>query len=186
MSRRKLARRASGYRNRKKAAARRSTHRSVRGLLAFASDGIWPVPAPRLWLTHEDSPALSALQGYVNDCLEQFQAARQGGLHADVREVPASASYLAKSEAEPPDVFLTVARISAICHQLIGHLQENERWRNVYRCATCRRWFLARSDRPNADRAFCGRKCWPSKQPIRSEAPTRRIVRRTASSRQRN
>jgi hypothetical protein len=69
-----------------------------------------------------------------------------------------------------------VCRIVSICHQLLGHLQEHERWRNVYLCTTCHRWFLIRCD-PRTGIPYCGRKCWPSKQSIRSEAPTRRVVR---------
>lgn len=187
MAKRRPVVRPSGHQHRKKARARHTTQRTVLGLLAFANDGLWPVPPPRLWLTVEDSSALRALRTYVDECFERFQPARGVGvLKSDVREVGASADFLYQGIREPNEVWLLVSRIGGICHQLLGHLQEDGRWRNVYRCATCRRWFLARSDRKDPETAYCGRKCWPSKQSVRSEAPTRRVTRRATRDPRRN
>lgn len=175
---RRTTRRTTGHQHRKKAEARSTTHPSVRGLLDFATYGIAPVPPPRLYLTSEDSPALAAIRANVNECLKRFELWRKKGRSdADAREVTETHNWIAPAAKEQHEVMLLVGTVYSKCHHLLGHLQEEDRWRNVYRCATCRRWFYAMRD-PVSSRPYCGKKCWPAIQYIPSERPRARVQTR--------
>lgn len=174
---RKTNRRPSGHQHRKKAEARRTTHQGVRGLLDFASSGIAPVPA-RLRLTCEDSPALAAVRANVTACLERFQIWRKKGrTEPDAREVTEAHNWVSPAAKEGHDVMLLIGTVYGRCHQLLGHLQEEDRWRNVYRCRTCRAWFYAMRE-PISSRPYCGKGCWPSVQYVPSERPRARVQTR--------
>ena len=175
-----MAKRASspsGYRHRKKAKARQSTHLAARGLMNLANDGVWPAPLPLEWVTHEESPGLAAVQAYVRACLERFQEQRRRGrLDADVREsVPLK--HL-PSDRDEPSTWLEVHKALRFCHQVLGHLQEGDRWREVRRCVTCRRWFLPPRDPKNFAKPYCGKKCWPSLRYVPSQRPRTRAQSR--------
>ena len=80
MLRRNSAGRASGHANRSKSRSRRTTYRTVGGLMEFANHGLWPVPpAPSTWLTIEESSALAAVHADVISCLNRFQEWRKSG-----------------------------------------------------------------------------------------------------------
>ena len=49
------------------------------------------------------------------------------------------------------------------CYRVIAQLQQQERWRAIYSCATCGRWFRAERDPRQADQPYCSRWCWPSR-----------------------
>jgi hypothetical protein len=176
MLRRKTARRASGHVGRKKASARRSTTPSVRGLMLFARDGLWPVPEPTLWISVEDCPALAELHKDVIACLCEFQRWRKQGKRSSAVDDILTANYFRWIKEENKQVWLQVSAAASVCYQVLAQLQENERWRNVYRCCVCRRWFFARHDPRDATRPLCGPKCWPSKQPVRSTKLRRRVA----------
>jgi hypothetical protein len=167
--------RPSGFQHRKKAKARESTSRVVRGLMALANRGPWPAEPPLQWVTHEESRGLASLQAYVAECLEQFRLSRRRSrLDADVREVATMAHF--PTREDEPETWLEVARAISFCHQVLGHLQENERWRNVYRCATCQNWFYAWHDPKNPGKPYCSKKCWPSRKYVKSERPRTRVT----------
>lgn len=169
--------RRSGYQHRKKAQARQSTHRAVRGLINLANDGIWPAALPLEWVTYEESPGLAAVQAHLCACFEYFEEHRhQRRLDGDVREALPLKHF--PTNRDEPNTWLEVHKAVSFAHQVLGHLQEGDRWRNVRRCATCKRWFLARRDPRNPSKPYCGKKCWPSVQYLPSERPRTRVQSR--------
>lgn len=175
---RRTTRRPTGHDHRQKAEARRTTHRTVRGLMSFANGGIWPAEPPVHWVRDEESPGLAATRTHLRACFQRFQLWRkQGRLEPDAREVAIENDYFPTEQSEPT-TWLEVYKARSFCHQLVGHLQEDDRWRNVYQCATCRKWFYARHDPADPAKPYCSKSCWPSSQSISSERPRTRVQSR--------
>ena len=166
----------SGYRNRQKAKARRTTHRAVRGLMLFANGGFWPAEPPVHLVRDEWSRGLAATRVHLRACFERFQLWRkQGRVEPDAREVAVENDYF-PTEQDEPTTWLEVHKARSFCHQLLGHLQEDDRWRNVYQCVTCGRWFFAwKHDPRNQQAPYCSRRCWPSTDSRDPLSPPRRV-----------
>jgi hypothetical protein len=109
--------------------------------------------------------------------LARFQAWRTTGRVGNVLEDTIQHRLPGPNE-EPGDTWLEAAKAASHLYRALAQLQEEDRWRDVYRCSVCSRWFYATRAPRDATRPLCGRKCWPSRQPIRSEGPTHRVTRR--------
>ncbi len=173
MASRGRARRLSGCQNRKKAKSLRTVHRATSAVLTFlVNKGVWLIPSqPRLTVLSVDaSPALTLVRRDMLACLNRFQEWRaRDGRIGNVLEDTVSPEYLGNTrEQEPEETWFEAARVSHICIRVVAQLQEEDRWRNVYKCVCCGNWFYARHDPRDSSRPYCGRKCWPSKQSIKS------------------
>ena len=194
---RRTTRRASGYQHRKKAKARRTTHRLVRGVLDFATHGLWPLRGSTqdVWLRVDQprepgsgvfSPMLAALQNYVLarlECIQSWQRIGQttGTLVSEdpFRRLMEARVQEATQRGVSDSTFQQVVGAANICDQVLEHLEKDERWRNVYRCTECGRWFFAwKHDPRNPQSPYCSRGCWPSSNSRDSLAPARRVQSR--------
>ena len=168
-------RRPSGHKNRKKARARRTTPRRISAVLILANHGYWLAPTrPRLTvLTVETSAALKRVRDDVLACLRRFEVWRDADRRiGDVLEDTVNPDYLGKThEQEPKETWLEANRAYGVCiTTAMGNLQEDDRWRDVYQCVHCRRWFIACHDPNDRTKPYCGPKCWPSQRPNKSPA----------------
>jgi hypothetical protein len=172
------ARSKSGYASRQKAAVRRATSApAVALLLLIANQRLW-IGSSGVVFDVDQSPSFAALRADVLASLNRFQEWRSGGHRiGNVLEDTIRHDLPGPGE-EPKDVWIAAHRAVSDRYATLAHLQENGRWRNLYRCANCSEWFYAWRDPREGSRPFCGRKCWPSKQPIRSVGPRRRVTTR--------
>ena len=111
-------------------------------------------------------------------CLERFEQWRAGGQRIGNVVEDTIRHALPGPGEEADDVWIAAIRAVGDCYATIDHLQNDERWRNLYRCANCSEWFHAWRDPRDSSRPLCSRRCWPSKQPIRSVGPRRRVTTR--------
>ena len=170
----------SGSEHRKKAKVRRMTHRVVFGVLEFATHGLWPLrgSTPEAWLSANGpsesgsvvaSPTLAALQKDLLNCLERIEPWRRvkktGALepeNAFTGAVEAAVEEGAR-RGTLDGTFRQIMNALNICSQVLEHLEKDERWRNVYKCVTCGRWFFAWKHDPRNQRSpYCSRGCWSS------------------------
>jgi hypothetical protein len=174
MVRRKPAR-PSGYQHRKKAAARKATHPAIQDMLGFANTGVWP--ATNVDLTIHQNRLVAAIHEDILAGLRRLEDWRALGERTGDVVTAVKFEVLSCDEARDTTAVMKVMTTAGIFYEVLWNLQEEDRWRNVYRCAKrdCRRWFYPAHPPRDSKRPFCGPKCWPSKEPLRSGAPRRRV-----------
>jgi hypothetical protein len=183
------ARRASGAQHRQKARIRK-TAREIDTVLNFVNYGRWPWGKGK-WFTVYDpspyeegrfSPLLAALHLYVVAKLESLGSLEQGAA-AVWRETVHFEYVLEPSEIEEatrPDcsneILEKLRAACALCAGTLLHLNEIGGSKLIYRCSTCRRWFVASKHDPRDPRQpYCSKSCWPSSSFRDPVAPGRRV-----------
>lgn len=183
-------RRASGAQHRKKARIREKTHRLVDAVLNFVNYGKWPLGKSE-WLTVYDpapdekgtfQPMLAALHMYVVANLESVRSREKSGTAVQT-QIEALAEILDDSDVEEAarpdgsDVVLKKLRAAwALCEGALRHLKDGGGSTLIYRCITCRKWFVAWTHDPrDQERPYCSKGCWPTDGFRDAVAPARRV-----------
>ena len=184
-------RRPSGAQYRKKAKIRRTTHPLVQKVLNFATLGMWRLQVGERWVwvrafdtpkptSIAFNPTVAAVHRDLVACLERIPLVRKGRAAGGLliegafrSSGRASAADVARQGGDSTS--LQILHAVQECSWVIEHLQTDQRWRDVYRCVECERWFLALHDPRNPKSPFCGPSCWPSTTSRDKLAPPRRV-----------
>jgi hypothetical protein len=183
---RQRTRRASGAQHRKKARTREKTHHLVDVVLNFANYGKWPLGKTE-WLTVYDptpdekgtfNPVLADLHQYVVANLESLSS-REGSRTAVQTPIEVFAEILDDDLARADrsdDVLKKLRGAWALCEAMFQHLKKDGGSTLIYRCITCRKWFVAwKHDPRDQGRPYCGKRCWPADSFRDAVAPARRV-----------
>jgi len=190
----RTTKRPSGHQHRKKAEVRQTTAPGVFEFLEFVTRGVWPLKGtPRLRSDGpvgrgpgEYSPTVAGLRQLALDYLRGIGPERGKGQPTEVlvaedafRNFVDAAVEESTPRGASDTTLQEIRHLQGVCLQALVHLDEDERWRNVYQCATCSRWFFARNHDPrNPLRPYCSRRCWPSTHIRDDVSPPRRVQSR--------
>ena len=181
--------RRTGAQHRKLARVRATTSPDVAWVLLFVAARLWVSVDSRpykLLSVDQDSdprvrfsPTIAEVWQEVVAFLESVKRWRGGD--PAVPQVPENAFLKATAAAvdhhqkgEPIEFIQPAMQATQTCHRTLLHLAAEERWRNLYQCTSCGRWFLAKHT-PHTKKPYCDRRCWPSRQVPDRIAPPRRV-----------
>jgi hypothetical protein len=165
--------------------------------LDLANLGKWPLSAGVKWDTAAVTITLGPLRKFVVARLREVEGRREGRLQSvDAREVSKTGeavdlegkawrAYKEAMTAAQPElgttdaVALELVAVTMTAMRLLDHLDEGERWENLYRCASCDKWFYAwKHDPQDRQTPYCGPSCWPSRTFRDVTSPPRRVQSR--------